>query len=460
MSIVRVRRAGIAGAMVVASVVAYHLGTNAAAPPQPSVVVPIAPCRLADTRPTSLVGVRSTPLAATETVTFQVWGVNGNCTIPSNATGIIANVTGVGGTSPSFLTVFPADANRPTASNLNWTTSGMVVANLLTVGLSATGAIKAYNQAGSTDLIIDITGYLLPTTSATAGGGNRISLDQIARLRWDQDPGRQVAYATPASPLAAAFDGSNLWITSVGSNKVSRMNPATGQRDDFNSGALPFGVLYDGTYIWVSNSGSNTVSRYVPSTGAKTDFPTLVQPSGMAFDGTYLWIANSGSNKVSRMDPATGQRDDYTAGTSPIGVAFDGTYIWVADNGSASLHRFVTSTGSSTTYPTTANPYALIYDGASLWSTNSSPTSSITKFNPLTGTKVDYAQAGGAFWMAYDGTDIWISNVSVASVSRMDSRNGTRQDYLVGNSPHGLVFDGQSIWVVCTLDNSVVRIVR
>jgi streptogramin lyase len=458
MSITRVRRAGLAGAFVIASVVAYQLGTDAAATPQPSVVVPITPCRLADTRPATLVGPHSTPIGATETVTFVVWGINGNCTIPSNATGIVANITSVAGTAPSYLTVFPGDAPRPTASNLNWSVGGTVVANLLTVGLSSSGTIKVYNQAGSTNVIIDITAYLLPTTSPAAGSRNRISTDQIARLRWDLDPGRELTYTTAAGPAMAAFDGTNLWITNTAINQVSRMNPATGQRDDYTTGAQPTFVLYDGTYVWVANSSANTVSRFDPVTGHRDDFPTLVQPTGMAFDGSHLWIAEYGSNKVSRMNPSTGTRDDFNSGIGPVGVAFDGIYIWVADNASASLHRFNTTTGASTGYPTTANPYSLIYDGSSLWTTNSSPTNSITKFNPLTGTKSDYASGSGAFGLAYDGADIWVTNIGAGTVSRMDPHNGTRQDYVVGASPHGVVYDGMNIWVVCSDSNTIVRL--
>ena len=135
---------------------------------QASTLVPITPCRLVDTRADQTVGARNTPLAAGEVADFAVWGTNGNCTIPSTATGIASNVTSVNGTSASYLTVYPGDAVRPLSSNLNWTASSAPTPNQVTVGLSAIGGIKAFNNAGSVDVVIDIVGYY---QAATSGGG-------------------------------------------------------------------------------------------------------------------------------------------------------------------------------------------------------------------------------------------------------------------------------------------------
>src|SRR5450432_375856 len=87
-----------------------------------NVFVPIAPCRLFDTRPETQVGTRGTPLGAQETFAEQVTGDHGECAgIPAAATAVAMTVTAVNGTAASFLTLFPADvATRPNASNLNW----------------------------------------------------------------------------------------------------------------------------------------------------------------------------------------------------------------------------------------------------------------------------------------------------------------------------------------------------
>ena len=133
--------------------------------------VPTVPCRLVDTRASSAVGGRTTPIGAGETVTFSVSGTNGECTIPSSATAISTNVTIDNPTAASFLTVVPGDSNLNHTSNLNWQASSAPVANQVTVGLSPTGAIKVFNNAGSVDVIIDISGYYEPTAVAQGTQG-------------------------------------------------------------------------------------------------------------------------------------------------------------------------------------------------------------------------------------------------------------------------------------------------
>ena len=128
--------------------------------------MPITPCRLVDTRADQTVGTRNTALGAGEVADFAVWGTNGNCTIPATATGIASNITSVNGTSASYLTIYPGDAARPLSSNLNWTAASAPTPNQVTVGLSATGGIKAFNNAGTVDVVIDIVGYYV----ASAGG--------------------------------------------------------------------------------------------------------------------------------------------------------------------------------------------------------------------------------------------------------------------------------------------------
>jgi hypothetical protein len=164
---------GVAMALVAGTLTAMAMVRDASAAGNgtSSVFVPIVPCRLADTRAGSdNVGARSTPVGPAETVQFAVWGSNGNCAIPNTATAIASNVTAVGPTASSFLTVFPADANpRPTASNLNVTSTSPPTPNQVTVALSAAGAIGVFNHSGAVNVIVDIVGYYIPAS----GGGTQ-----------------------------------------------------------------------------------------------------------------------------------------------------------------------------------------------------------------------------------------------------------------------------------------------
>ena len=109
-----------------------------------SVYAPIVPCRLVDTRPApDNVGAKSIPLRAAEVVTFAVSGTNGNCTIPTSATGIATNATAVHPTADSCITIYTADAvPGPTASNLNVVAESPPTPNQVTVGLSSAGAFE------------------------------------------------------------------------------------------------------------------------------------------------------------------------------------------------------------------------------------------------------------------------------------------------------------------------------
>jgi len=121
---------------------------------------PLAPSRICDTRPPSVSGLSdqcsSKTLGPGSTLAVDVAGNGG---VPSSgASAVVMNVTVTDTTSGGYLTLWPAGASRPVASNLNWK-AGETVANLVTVPLGSTGALDAYNYAGSADVIMDVEGY-------------------------------------------------------------------------------------------------------------------------------------------------------------------------------------------------------------------------------------------------------------------------------------------------------------
>ena len=125
--------------------------------------VPITPCRLADTRPEPIrVGTEGT-FAANATKTFPAHDTHGECTIPAEAVGLSLNVTAIGASLPTFLTIWP-DGNRPNASSLNPFPGQPPTPNAVTTPLSATGAFKVYNLQGTVNVILDVNGYYTKTT--------------------------------------------------------------------------------------------------------------------------------------------------------------------------------------------------------------------------------------------------------------------------------------------------------
>ena len=80
--------------------------------------------------------------------------------VPRGATAAIVNVTSVNSTVPSFITVWPTGTAMPTASTLN-PRPGVPVPNLAYLKLSSDGRLSLYNNAGSTDYIVDVFGYVV-----------------------------------------------------------------------------------------------------------------------------------------------------------------------------------------------------------------------------------------------------------------------------------------------------------
>ena len=90
--------------------------------------------------------------------------------VPTGATAITYNITITGSTGPNFVAVTPGDATSFSASAINYT--GPDLANAGTAQIDASRQIKLWggDNTGSTFVIIDITGYYLP--SGTSGGGS------------------------------------------------------------------------------------------------------------------------------------------------------------------------------------------------------------------------------------------------------------------------------------------------
>ncbi len=92
------------------------------------------------------------------TIAVQVSGVDG---IPSGALDAVLNVTVMGATSPSYLTVYPASTSEPPVSNLNFS-AGQTIANLVEVALSSAGQVDATlgGSVQSANTIVDVEGYV------------------------------------------------------------------------------------------------------------------------------------------------------------------------------------------------------------------------------------------------------------------------------------------------------------
>lgn len=161
MNLIRTRWAAI-GAAIAVAVGGGGLATVSAVSSsgERAVFVPISPCRLFDTRAATTVGAKATPLTANEVYTVAGRGTSGKCTLPADATALSLNVTAVGATLGTFLTLYPADApERPDSSSLNPAPGQGPTPNGVNVDLSATGQFSVFNLQGDVDVFADVNGY-------------------------------------------------------------------------------------------------------------------------------------------------------------------------------------------------------------------------------------------------------------------------------------------------------------
>jgi hypothetical protein len=121
----------------------------------------IAPCRLVDTRAGA--GAALNIKGAFTNNDERTIPFRGNCAIPSTATAVVINLTAVGPTGAGFLAIYPGGSSTPNVSNINFSAGTPAIANQAVVRLGAPDARLVAALAGSTHVIIDVTGYFAPT---------------------------------------------------------------------------------------------------------------------------------------------------------------------------------------------------------------------------------------------------------------------------------------------------------
>jgi alpha-tubulin suppressor-like RCC1 family protein len=197
--------------------------------PAGSGFTPVTPVRVLDTRDGTGAGGATSPVGPGGTITLDL-----SSRVPATATAVVLNVTGTQATGTTFVTVYPDDVSRSSASNLNLV-AGETRPNLVTVALGANHKVDLYNNLGATHLIADLTGYYatdatgrytsfpavrvldtrLGSQAKPVGPGGTLTLDLSSRV--------------PPSATAVTF---NLTGTNVTGTTFVTAWPATKPRPD------------------------------------------------------------------------------------------------------------------------------------------------------------------------------------------------------------------------------------
>lgn len=152
-------------------------------PAAPAKLVPLAPCRLIDTRNVRAIGY----LGGGMTLPLQVAG---KCGVPLDATAVALTITSVSPARTGYLTVYPSGTSPPTAATLN-VVGGIATrrANSTLASLGPDGKVEILAHAGGF-VVVDVTAAFVPVSSSTAGRLMTTAPDRILDTRDGGRPGR------------------------------------------------------------------------------------------------------------------------------------------------------------------------------------------------------------------------------------------------------------------------------
>jgi hypothetical protein len=207
---VRIPSTILAAALALSAAVAVPPTAAQAETVTPSAVghfYPVSPARILDTRNGN--GAPKAPIGPGGVLHLQVAGRGG---VPAtDVSAVVFNVTVVSPTAGGYLTVYPGDVSRPTASSLNFP-KGWTGSNSVTVGLGTNGQVDIFNSAGYTQVVVDVTGYFAATEAlvGTNGvGGGYFPFDQPFRAADTRTDGDGPVASKDALPVLLDFNDPN-----------------------------------------------------------------------------------------------------------------------------------------------------------------------------------------------------------------------------------------------------------
>ncbi len=200
----------------------------------------VSPGRLFDTRPaTSTADGQSAAIGGREAGTITRIAVAGRLGVPVGTDAVALNVTVTEPASSGFITVYPCDAPRPSASSVNFA-AGQTITNTVLTRVDSSGDVCFYTSA-RTHMLSDLWGFfpasssyvgvqparLLdtrsgePTIDGDFAGGGRRSAGSITEL---------VVAGRAGVPATAAAVALNLTVTDAPKSGFISVFPCGGTR--------------------------------------------------------------------------------------------------------------------------------------------------------------------------------------------------------------------------------------
>ena len=228
--------------------------------------------------------------------------------------------------------------------------------------------LETWTGAGSASGVLIAMGRVL--VSGGLGVGQPGAIYSI-------DPSQAAgAVTTVASTLGTgaygiAFDGARVWTANTAAS-VSIVTPGAIPWTVTTVGGFTFptGALFDGTNVWITDYGANKLQKLGPA-GAVLQTVTTPDPQSPVFDGTNIWVPNGLPNSVTVVRASSGAILQVLTGnglSGPYSMAFDGQRVLAASGSTVSLWKAADLTPLGSTAVAGA-PYGSCSDGLQFWIT-------------------------------------------------------------------------------------------
>jgi predicted Ser/Thr protein kinase len=136
--------------------------------------------------------------------------------------------------------------------------------------------------------------------------------------------------------------GGYVWVPNRRRNRLSRVDPKTGERKSAAIGLGRHRVAFGENQVWVTNFDDGTVLQNNRSLTNGIFNPLNVRgPLGVAVSQHTVWVASNLDDTVVRLNARTGKPvgDPIPVGRNPFAIVAHGKSAWVTNVGSASVTR-------------------------------------------------------------------------------------------------------------------------
>jgi hypothetical protein len=301
-------------------------------------------------------------------------------------------------------------------------------------------------------------------------GSRRAAMKQF----WTSQNAQVLGLTTVGTlPVAAEFDGLDVWVSNRSDGSVSRVRSSDGSVvGTWTGGIQTYGLLVAMGRIFVTSQNSpGALYRINPSLapGALTTVATNLgsNASGIAFDGARVWTVND--NSVSIVTPGATLPWTVTTVTTGFGLTmtgalFDGANVWVTDLSGGKLDKLDANGAILQTVTVQSSPGQPVFDGTNIWVPNvgSNSVSVVRASSGAILTTLFGNGLDGPLTAVFDGQRVLITNnnVSGSSVSLWKAADlTTLGTFSVGASkgPWGACSDGSSFWIVLHTPGQLAR---